>query len=941
MVASKTKKVMKYTYTERVLGSFSLIQREHKKHAIHLASLRAQVQKTANARNDRLGPHWKNWVGKAVHRLEEDGILASSEPPGTVALTPNGKKAISAARRSLALPTNDTLSPAQEDLLWKQVTHQAPAPVVKRMRQRPSDSEDDSDDDEPEYVPPKSRKRARTSLAASKNGGDPAFKLTKAQLVEELTVLRRAREADRLRAASPLTELDDDESEEFMRLKEVLKHREEEIHLLQRQLANQHSDAPDPFDVTMSSPLHPIAVIRTQSGSFINHLSKQPTPAPTEHDSDYNDDSMFDAPDPDPASVLPSSSSFVHTLVTPEATPSKNTPKARALQSNKVSSLEHALQLRAAELQTLEHKLQDPEHKLSELNAQHARSQLVLADKDTRISILQTNLDSYERQISEKYIRVSDLERAKADLEASVAEKVANFERLVRERQSLKSEHERLKTERERELSRLRQDLSDSELAVAARVAESESARVDATSRDAEFRRERDVQVAACTRLEAELAEQNAAADEAKQAFLARVAGLELRVEEQGAAKEEAARVSAELAAASKSLAVSEAQNADLAAQLKDASEKLSAAQGGLADAHAAAEALRPQMAALDEALTARIAGQREVQERLGRTQREADTLRLKISILETTLGGVRGELEGKKQEVERLEQELAARAEANSALAGEVREQEQRLAQAGEANAALQTTLEETRLELQHARHAEAEVREAREVLAGQLAEVTTARVSLIAELAAAVQEIADKMRNAEVAEMGLKGDAAVKDQELEQLRVQVGESVDRIREVEQALHAAEAKYVAEIAGRESARVALEDALEAARGEVERLAEESATARREGEEVRGRLEGDVRRIGDALAAATRRGDLIEVERAEAVARVREVEGELLELQASKHADADTIQELKNVFSQLKSAQLESFAQMDDKVESAQASPVPRRRASKVPVRSA
>jgi hypothetical protein len=29
----------------------------------------ATVLKTANARKDKLGPHWKNWVGKAVHRL--------------------------------------------------------------------------------------------------------------------------------------------------------------------------------------------------------------------------------------------------------------------------------------------------------------------------------------------------------------------------------------------------------------------------------------------------------------------------------------------------------------------------------------------------------------------------------------------------------------------------------------------------------------------------------------------------------------------------------------------------------------------------------------------------------------------------------------------------------------------------------------------------------
>lgn len=88
-----------------------------------------------------------------------------------------------AARRTLALPAHDSLSPGQEDLLWKQVTHpasvQAIGPAVKRVR-HVDYSEEDSDD-EPEYVPPKSRKRARTSLAAGKIS-DPAFKMTKAQV---------------------------------------------------------------------------------------------------------------------------------------------------------------------------------------------------------------------------------------------------------------------------------------------------------------------------------------------------------------------------------------------------------------------------------------------------------------------------------------------------------------------------------------------------------------------------------------------------------------------------------------------------------------------------------------------------------------------------------------------------------------------------------------
>lgn len=56
--------------------------------------------------------------------------------------------------------------------------------------------------------------------------------------------MRRAREADRLRASSPLTELEEDESEELMRLKEIIRQREEEMHDLRRELADRNCEDP-------------------------------------------------------------------------------------------------------------------------------------------------------------------------------------------------------------------------------------------------------------------------------------------------------------------------------------------------------------------------------------------------------------------------------------------------------------------------------------------------------------------------------------------------------------------------------------------------------------------------------------------------------------------------------------------------------------------------
>lgn len=71
-----------------VLSAFSQAQKEHKRHSVHLATLRAHgkvftfakgslliiylvkiVKKIAKDREDKLGPQWASWVGKAVKKL--------------------------------------------------------------------------------------------------------------------------------------------------------------------------------------------------------------------------------------------------------------------------------------------------------------------------------------------------------------------------------------------------------------------------------------------------------------------------------------------------------------------------------------------------------------------------------------------------------------------------------------------------------------------------------------------------------------------------------------------------------------------------------------------------------------------------------------------------------------------------------------------------------
>ncbi|KAF7351424.1 Aminotransferase [Mycena sanguinolenta] len=881
MVASKTKKVMKYTYPERVLGSFSLIQREHKKHAIHLASLRAQILKTANARKDKLGPHWKNWVGKAVQRLEERGIL-SSEPAGTVALTPNGKKAILAARRALALPMHESLSPDEEDLLWKQVTHptnvQVIPPAVKRTRHTaPFSDEEDSD---PEYVP---RKRARTSLgtrATSSKTSDPAFKMTKAQLVAELDSMRRTQETNRLRAESPLTELEDDESEEVMRLKEILKHKDEEMCALQRQLEARTED--DHFDTEMSSPLRPNLnlINRTQSGSLIDHLSKQPTPAPTEPDlDDHTHDNIY--------RLLNKHSNYA-----PQ--------NCRILYANYLSSKPNTPK---------------PKHRSP--------------TKFPAFLFLQTNLALRETQISERdaaISRIPDLERAKADLEGSIAEKATQIQRLIHERDdalvNLKNEKDKhadamasLRTESNHELEIANTRVTTLESDIAKLRSELDSQRASA----ADLFGER-----AC--LEEELSAQRAlvgTADESNQLLVKRVAELDQRVVEHNAIelslKEKIARTEAELSTASEKLSAAETKNKTLTGRLAETTEKLTEARQGLTDARAAAEALKPQMAALDDALTTRISSYRELQERLTKTQHDADTFRLQMGILETTVSNLRATLESKTSQADQLARDLIDRTGANAALASSIQEKEEQLTDANISKDLLQSALDEVTSELHD-----------------QLDVLDAAKTSLISELAAKsamLEETVIKLREAGAREETLGTEITVKDDEIKRLHVQLSEYVGRVEGLEQSLAATETRYASDIADRESANIALENSLSSAQEDVSRLTLEAASLRQNLDDVQGRLDN----ITDALDAEKQRGKLIQADCEHANSRVQEVEQELLELRASKDTDEATIEDLKAAFSQLKATQMQTLAELDNKVGSAQSTPVPKRRAPKVP----
>ncbi|KDQ53303.1 hypothetical protein JAAARDRAFT_39368 [Jaapia argillacea MUCL 33604] len=353
MVASKTKKTVKYSYAERVIGAVSQTQQEQKKHAVHLATIRAQVRKRAEAKKDKLGPQWTKWVKRTVDKLEDQGIL-KSEAPGSVTFTPNAKKALSTARRDT--PHTD------EDAVYKRVSQAFSTRGLKRRRPRYSsasnrDDEDEEDDDEEHVLSVLKGKKARRSSGRVSTGGKKMAisKMTKAELQAELRSLQAAH-AQTLSSLSSLQttvqtssrdhdEEMEEESDESQRLREELEAREKEIEAVRKELNDVKSrmggeesgegeeeggsgmmsrlTSPEPsLAGDVSSPSHPIlpnilithpsrsptpnpsraptlkpqqrplaalGLTRTQSGSFISTFSKQPTPAPSDSGSVIGD----------------------------------------------------------------------------------------------------------------------------------------------------------------------------------------------------------------------------------------------------------------------------------------------------------------------------------------------------------------------------------------------------------------------------------------------------------------------------------------------------------------------------------------------------------------------------------------------------------------------------------------------------------------------------
>ncbi|KIK76184.1 hypothetical protein PAXRUDRAFT_835432 [Paxillus rubicundulus Ve08.2h10] len=333
MVQTRSKKSVKYTYAERVLGAYSKAQKERRKSSVHIATLRANVRKMADSRKEKLGPQWTNWVGRAVHKLEDQGILKPVDCNGHVSMTEEGQKALTAARRKVfGTSTNQEHTQDEEEFLWRSVTDQfvpathisgahgrlSVASVARRKRRQSvrvrSATEEEGEPSASTHATPKAKKRRVTGAeVAARTPHKPLSKMNKAELKEELRALKSrviasqtttpqaTQQIPELETQSLLQKLQDARAElAAFRLQSGLIFGEPDeglTDLEDQEVASGDVERATSPGATVITPrpirIRPaqhrvLGVMRTESGSPIPGVSGRPTPAPSKGEPVWN-----------------------------------------------------------------------------------------------------------------------------------------------------------------------------------------------------------------------------------------------------------------------------------------------------------------------------------------------------------------------------------------------------------------------------------------------------------------------------------------------------------------------------------------------------------------------------------------------------------------------------------------------------------------------------
>ncbi|KAF5375723.1 hypothetical protein D9615_009351 [Tricholomella constricta] len=940
------------------------------------------VRKNAQENKDKLGPHWSSWVGKAIHKLEEEGILAASQSPaGNLTITPAGKKVITAARQSIAHAINASPSAVPDDLVWKHITQHSPnTRGLKRGRRssiRPLRDEDaDARDLPPSSFSTTRSKRARLSTVPVSPSKKPIYRMNKAevayslasrddadliiQLQVELRALQKEHENEQwLRESSPLTDFGDDDAEEINQLRQELKERKEEIERIRRELAEAKGEArlsvsqygsphrlPTPnIDDAPTSSMRPIrsvptqsmplnAITRTQSGSLISLVSKQPTPAPSSPGTENADLPMSPVSSPvDDFTMHEDNDDRVPPwLHTPSGTmTSEATSNGHAL---KVIQLERDLAARTAAT----HKL---EAQFSQLQTETQQS---LLERNNRLSILSADIARLKEDASTKALvldqqtaELTALHTVKRDLELTCA----GLERDVHERdvtvQSWKTDLEKTLVE----LHRLQAALDAAEqlkVALTSRVAHAENEASTLRSELNDKEQNMDLQLKSHQTTEESLEKQ-------VQSLLATTAALEEKVEQlqssEKAMSMSLAKVTNEYTLVSTKLRDAEDAHESLHSQLTSALDENSALAGTLKDSETLVAALTSQVSTLEDSKSQDNANIEQLTVSLTAAQKDVATLRQQVTAAEFSASTLQLELGLSKQAKDELTTRLAAIVDERAGLSSQLGEALTTISASASSLDQLKEALATTTGDLNKSKTAAAELQANLNATTDELKAREDQLRALEEAVAKRDQELRRLAGNLSVAESmaeKFRAEAAASETKVEELCTQLAAAHGLASAAQELLSSTKASHAVECEKQVSAISGLEDLLRGAQAQIENLRSELDTVRLANVQLQAQVNGQSIELGETrvnLDSARQQASRLEFDLLAASAKVLEVEEELSELKVAKEADEASIENLKEMFSSLRESQMRSLAELDSKVVSTKSSPAPKRRSTR------
>ncbi|THG95883.1 hypothetical protein EW026_g5837 [Hermanssonia centrifuga] len=422
MVSTKATKKAKFTYAERVLGALSQLQRNNKKHSIHLASLRAQIRKNAETQKDTLGPQWSTWITRAINKLESQGVLAPTEP-GHVAFTPDAKRAIAVSRRETIDTPGTPKSATLEGHFWKNITQSVSSRGTKHTDQIRIEEKDQHAAQENTSTKRGLRDKNdesridRKILETAKLHEDADSQRDKEELLDlrkqldatrhELQAARQYRETVYDIDMGPLTPLS--ESTEAA-----------------------GSRSPSPFvlqtsDTPAARP--PISgVIRTGSGSLIDIISKQPTPAPSTLDDECMDENLEQPQSfgDRPIDVGGDIFSAPRSLAPPFTNPFTETLAVPSVHTNAAGLFDGPASLSGRDLRLSQ--LQTLREANASLISERAELNELISSRNAAIVALQAEVQAQKDLVSTAKVDLTNAETSTADLHSTVTALHASFQ---------------------------------------------------------------------------------------------------------------------------------------------------------------------------------------------------------------------------------------------------------------------------------------------------------------------------------------------------------------------------------------------------------------------------------------------------------------------------------------------------------------------------------